>query len=144
MYKNILVAYDESPLSDQAIQVAINHAGRQQEAKVHIVNITRFTGPRTNVQLARSIHNDLKKDRQAELWHLKDRFIDNEIDNLIEVLIAEDNENPGKIICRYADENKIDLIVMGSRGLGNVRKILLGSVSNYVVQRAQCPILIIK
>ena len=52
--------------------------------------------------------------------------------------------NPGYDIVKYSKINKIDLIVIGSRGKGPTKEIFLGSVSNYVVQKAKCPVMIIK
>jgi len=43
-----------------------------------------------------------------------------------------------------ADDKKCDLIVMGSRGLGPLKGIFMGSVSSYLVSRSKCPILIVK
>lgn len=52
--------------------------------------------------------------------------------------------NPDKIICEKAKEGNFDLIVMGSRGLGLFKEILIGSVSHNVIQDAHCPVLIVK
>jgi nucleotide-binding universal stress UspA family protein len=49
----------------------------------------------------------------------------------------------GPKIVEKAEENDCDLIVIGNRGLGSVRSILLGSVSNYVVHHIKSPILLI-
>lgn len=49
-----------------------------------------------------------------------------------------------EVITRVAEEEKIDLIVMGSRGLGTFTSILLGSVSNAVAHHAHCGLLIVK
>ncbi|XP_059169734.1 universal stress protein in QAH/OAS sulfhydrylase 3'region-like [Physella acuta] len=48
----------------------------------------------------------------------------------------------GSAIVRAADEHKVDFIVTGSRGLGSVRRTIIGSVSTYVLHHAHCPVLI--
>jgi len=54
--------------------------------------------------------------------------------------------DPGYDIARFANnsKNKIDLIVIGARGLGSAKEIFLGSVSNYVLHKAKKPVLIVK
>jgi len=52
--------------------------------------------------------------------------------------------NVVKQIVKAAEEGKFDLIVMGARGISKVKEILLGSVSDGVVRKAPCPVLIIK
>ncbi len=52
--------------------------------------------------------------------------------------------HPADAIVRTAVRQKADLIVMGSRGLTDVRAFLLGSVSRKVVMHAECPVLLIK
>lgn len=47
-------------------------------------------------------------------------------------------------ILRVAEVRGVDLIVMGSRGLGNARALFIGSVSHKVLQDATCPVLIVK
>jgi nucleotide-binding universal stress UspA family protein len=47
-------------------------------------------------------------------------------------------------ITDYADAEKIDLIVMGTRGMGGFKKMLLGSVSSGVVTHAHCPVLVVR
>lgn len=42
-----------------------------------------------------------------------------------------------------ADES-VDLLIMGSRGLGAVKRAVLGSVSDYCVANAECPVLIVR
>ena len=52
---------------------------------------------------------------------------------------------PADTIVKVAGEEGFDMIVLGSRGLGGLRKILLGSVSNAVMQEAQdCSVLVVK
>ena len=47
-------------------------------------------------------------------------------------------------IVEVAEETEVGLIVMGSRGLGGVRRALMGSVSDSVVRHAHCPVLIVR
>jgi len=49
-----------------------------------------------------------------------------------------------KEIVEYARKNKIDMIVVGSRGLSGFKKMLLGSVASGVVTYADCPVLVTK
>ena len=51
---------------------------------------------------------------------------------------------PVDSIIRVAEEEKVDLIVMGCRGLGGFRRLLLGSVSDGVLHHAHCPVLIVR
>ncbi|ANS76877.1 universal stress protein UspA [Paenibacillus yonginensis] len=52
--------------------------------------------------------------------------------------------DPGKIICQTAAQEMADLIVMGTRGIGLISELLIGSVSHYVIQHAACPVLTTK
>ena len=50
--------------------------------------------------------------------------------------------NPGVAIIQEADGNQADLIVMGTRGLGKLRRTILGSVSDFVLHHAHCAVFI--
>jgi nucleotide-binding universal stress UspA family protein len=53
-------------------------------------------------------------------------------------------ERRDQAIIQLAEEIGAGLIVMGSRGLGGVRRALIGSVSDSVVRHAHCPVLIVR
>ncbi|MGQ0606068.1 MAG: universal stress protein [Candidatus Nitrosotenuis sp.] len=51
---------------------------------------------------------------------------------------------PGYMITKYIKNNKVDLVVIGSRGCSAVKEVFLGSVSNYVLHKSPVPVLIVK
>jgi nucleotide-binding universal stress UspA family protein len=53
-------------------------------------------------------------------------------------------EQPAEEIVALADELGADLIVVGSRGRGRIRRALAGSVSDWVVRHAPCPVLVVR
>lgn len=52
--------------------------------------------------------------------------------------------NPGSIILNYCGKENYDIIVMGSRGMGKFKELVLGSVSSKVVHHSRCPVMIIR
>ena len=51
---------------------------------------------------------------------------------------------PDKEILRAAESLGVGLIVMGSRGLGAISRMLMGSISDSVVRHAHCPVLVMR
>ena len=51
---------------------------------------------------------------------------------------------PAKVILDFATDNKSDIIIIGSRGLSAVNAMILGSVSQAVLENAKCPVMIVK
>ncbi len=52
--------------------------------------------------------------------------------------------SPVKLIVEYAEDEGVDLIVAGTRGLGGFEKMLLGSVSSGLVSHAHCQVLVVR
>jgi len=144
MSRKVLVAYDGSLLSRQAIQESKNQVSLVPGTEVHLVSVVNPTGPSTNVGLSNNIRNELAEKFEVQLKSIREEFEKDNIPVFTEVIFGNGNQNPGIHVCKYAEENEIDLIIVGSRGLGKVKNIFLGSVSNNIVHHAKCPILVIK
>ena len=52
--------------------------------------------------------------------------------------------NVGSTILDFCEREKYDVIIMGSRGMGKFKELVLGSVSNKVVHHSSCPVIIIR
>lgn len=52
--------------------------------------------------------------------------------------------DPAATICRVAQEEGMDVVVVGSRGLGEITGLVLGSVSNRIVHRCVTPVLVVR
>ncbi len=51
--------------------------------------------------------------------------------------------SPRETICRIANDEGFDLVILGRRGMGEIRDALFGAVSNYVLHHVRCPVLLI-
>lgn len=144
MRSKILVAYDGSELSKKAVQEGKEMLLTKEGSELHIVSVVSSAGPTTNIYVTENITNELANELRSELEELKEEIKEDHLDIHTKVLIDYGQRNPGHAICKFAEEQEADLIIIGSRGLGGVKRLFLGSVSNTVVQYAKSRVLIIK
>ncbi|WP_257286673.1 universal stress protein [Halanaerobium congolense] len=58
--------------------------------------------------------------------------------------VVKIGDDPADEICDFAENNEIDMIVIADKGLGKVKRFLLGSISDKVVHHAQTSVLVVK
>ena len=58
--------------------------------------------------------------------------------------VVQETGHPAEAILRVAEREKVDLIVVGSRGLRGIKELFLGSTSSAVLHHAPCPVLIVR
>ncbi|SHF75331.1 universal stress protein [Ornithinibacillus halophilus] len=141
--RKILVAYDGSDLSKKALNKAKAQIKFEPDTELHVVTIVPNTGPTTNAAIAHSIQMELAEDFKEELKAIRENSEDS-MNIRTSVIIDNYHWNAGMKLCQYAEEHNIDEIIVGSRGLGGMKKFFLGSVSNHILHHADCEILIVK
>lgn len=140
-FNNILVPIDGSKTSLRAATYAAHIAKLSANSALtllYVVDMNKETSSLEQVMLGGYIPQELKNKGYDILYKLK-----NELDTSLKINISIQVGIPTNIIVDTATKDKFNLIVMGSRGLSTLKNILLGSVSQYVLKYAPCPVLII-
>ena len=138
MIKNILVPVDGSEGSDRAVAEAIALA-EACEGKLNFLYVANINQLAINACLSDAILEAVTKAGNVIL----DRAMEM-VPAGVEKEAFSETGSPAVIILDFADNHPTDLIVMGSRGLGVVKGVLLGSVSQYLVEQSKCPVLVVK
>lgn len=138
MTKNILVPVDGSKNSEDAIQKAIELA-QACNAKLNFLYVANINQLAINACLTEAILESVTKAGDVIL----DRAME-AVPAGVEKEAFSETGSPAVVILDFLEEHDVDLVVMGSRGLGVMKGVLLGSVSQYVVEQAKCPVLVVK
>ena len=139
MFENILVAVDGSKHSDAAFDVALDIA-QKYGSQLFVLHV--FQGGTGGGTLVSSTDEDDNRSIGQQVLNsyeetAKERGLQN-----VEMLLQEGDA--AKRIMETANEIKCGLLILGSRGRGGFKDLLLGSVSHKVTSHADCPVLIAK
>jgi nucleotide-binding universal stress UspA family protein len=141
-FQKILVPYDGSSFSNRAFKLALDLA-QKYDSKITIVScINTFSSgwfgksgfeqivvKKLRGKIMKEIQ-DLEKIAKKKNVPIKGRIF----------------ETPSitKTLLTFVKSNNIDLIVIGSKGQSGIKDLFLGSISHGVVQRAQCPVWVVR
>jgi len=138
MIKNILVPLDGSKNSIRALKNAIVLAKQNDATITGLFVIQSFP---TEIGLMKTmLGKALSKHYKHFMSIAKTMCTKKDIKFLDVVEFGEE----GQTIVSFADHNNFDLIVIGSRGMGKLGEVFLGSTSNYVMHSSKIPVMIIK
>ncbi|MBW1708470.1 MAG: universal stress protein [Deltaproteobacteria bacterium] len=136
MVNKILVPVDGSDHAEKAIEFAANMA-RQNDAAIHLLHIIKVSSIPEGIE--EFIRSESIKDSPVSVYFrtigngiisaAEDKARKAGIKNFVSSVLEGD---PAETIIDYARENEFDIIVIGSRGMGSVKGLLLGSVSSKV------------
>ena len=142
--KNILIPVDGSEYSDRAIEAG-KEIAKMYDSKVTILNVVPLVwdpgiGEIDYVYVLRE-SDKIPEYSRIMLENAKKKFDD--MDNHVNT--ESIYGNPADTIVEYAHAHGIDLIIMGSHGLGAlIDRLMTGSVTTKVLHRVDIPVLVIK
>ncbi len=137
----ILVPVDGSENSFRAFERALTIA---KSTGAQVVAVLVIETPPTVYVESQKLLEQLLQNFRSESAKVLDKYEDvaQKQDLKIESVVMEGD--PASNIIGYGEKGGFDMIVMGSRGLGKFRGMVLGSTSRKVLQNAKCPVLIVK
>lgn len=140
--KSILVPVDGSESATRAVKAAVKAMDQVDGAVLHIVtvhppivsgNVTRFFS-------AEAIQDYYDDEGRNALRPAKTLLDESGVPYQEKVLVGP----VAQTIAEYAKKNQCDVIIMGTRGLGTVSGLLLGSITTKVLSLVDIPVMLIK
>jgi nucleotide-binding universal stress UspA family protein len=140
----ILVPVDGSQYSMEAVKVALDFV-KAKNAEVHLMTVTPFLAGLDLELSARetdSINESLKR-RGEEVLEKAQAILRAEGGAAKSILMS--SSSPADEILGVAEKQKMDLIIIGSKGLGGkATRFFMGSVASNVVSHAPCNVYVVK
>lgn len=128
---NVLFATDGKPHSDKATKYAMEYAKRQ-DAKLFIVFVV---SPKADEDKERLIQNGMKVLERLKL---------EAVEKGVEATTLLEAGSPYEAIISASDRVKAEAIIVGTSGKTVLDRVLIGSVSEYVVRNSRCTVIVVK
>lgn len=149
--KKILAAVDYSKKSLEAAEFALCIA-KDMNSLLIIINVLQ-TEPwlygkhayqwGSKDDLDKAYYKEKEKMEQV-LNDIQNKAKEKSVTVRSEILTTPQTNNIASSIIEFAENEEVDLIVVGTRGASGVKRMLLGSVASAVVTFAHCPVLVVK
>ncbi|TVU49863.1 hypothetical protein EJB05_01202 [Eragrostis curvula] len=146
----MVVGVDDSEPSFYALQWALQHfflppAGQPQQYR--LVVVTAKPPAACNVGLAGPGAADVVSFVEADLKRSSKRVIEKakqlcaQVSDAVFEVVEGDARN---VLCEAVERHRAEMLVVGSRGYGAIKRAVLGSVSDYCIHHAHCTVMIVK
>ena len=165
VYTKILVPYDSSKMSDIALDHAMRIAKMSSISSSDNINVILFfVTPEMRVPFTFEAPISCKSKKTGESITIRECIKELYVEiksNAMECLNEKTKEygnignislqskvkigNPADEIIKFVDDEKVDLIIMGTTGLAGISKIkAIGSVARSVSEKAKCPVMLVR
>ena len=143
--RKILVALDGSIPSLNASTYAIDFAKRYDAELIVLTIVSPIPYSQfeyANIGRMKEIESIETEKAEQYIDKVKQKAIENKLTVKTEVLIKY--TSVVKEIVEYSENEKVDMIIIGSRGMTGFKKLLVGSVASGVATYSHCPVLVVK
>lgn len=125
-----MVCVDGSDAAIWAVKTAGRLAAAKEDSTLHLVHVVPFF----------DVPEGYAEKAKAFLASAKEVL--KQVASKIETHVVSSGKDARAELCNWAESLHADFVVMGSEGLGGLKRATLGSVSDYVVRHCSCPVLI--
>ncbi len=145
IFQRIVVPVDGSDASLKALKLAVD---LQNVCGAELLILTVFRPHSGSEASMFMIHPEepesmerILREHAKEVAEKSKKFAQDQGSQSVRAFVK--NGPPARTIVAFAEKNSADLIVLGSRGTGDLEGFLLGSVSHKVTSLAECPVLVV-
>jgi len=150
--RRILLAYDNSDYCKFVFQYALDNIlipNKDHVSMATVVDEEQSAWLMTHTSRAQNAENQKSKRRLSFTEHseasdtlkpLAEELASKGITSNFYILKGD----PKVQLVKLADHSRVDLVIIGTRGLGLLKRNLLGSVSEYVIRNCECSVLVVK
>lgn len=140
MFTKILLATDGSENANRAAEATISLALGLSLQSITIAHIVSPPSESRMVQAKFDVHSLLVEESKKILSGTLARYDAAGIAYSLKVAIGD----PAQEILAHVAKEQIDLVVIGTRGMGTLKGVLMGSVSQKIAHLGPCPVMIVK
>jgi len=136
----IVAGVDASPSADYVVDVAARFAASIPSAELHVVHVLDGFEPAPVAEIPNPWNGTETLERgRVYLEQLDNRAAQSFSGRIVGHLAVGE---PWREIVQFAERVEANLVVVGSQGLKGIRRLALGSVSEHVVRKAKCPVVV--
>eukprot|EP01134_Creolimax_fragrantissima_P006756 CFRG6756T1 len=145
MSRSICVAVDSSEHSKYALTWAINNLVKPED-HVHLLfsldanSWASLGAAGAGADVLQQVREEAITHAETVLKRLGHILTENKIAHTCELAQGD----PRSQLCEFVKDKQCSMLILGSRGMGAIKRALIGSVSDYCVHNAQCPVVVVK
>jgi nucleotide-binding universal stress UspA family protein len=140
MTLRILVPVDSSATTAKTVAAIIAQRERFPAPLflLHIIDVERFAYRMIPDFQREMIRQSALKSGEQLLRGLQQQLLESGL----QAEVRLESGAPRQLVCRIANDEAFDLLILGRRGSGEIRDVLFGTVANYALHNVRCPVLL--